>query len=179
LNFFGFFSNFILNFLRPFYFVQWPGRLYYGCGLLRNNIVGAMYSSDIIVAGGMNSEAERMALDLVEVYNSATGQWEEGPALPRPLFGLVVVQHSSDIILAIGGGNNDQNENLNLIYSLSNNDLSGWKVFENQGFSPRFAHVAFVVPKIAVLCDGDEIFDVEYDQMPDDKELILDSMVLE
>jgi hypothetical protein len=155
------------------------GRLYHGCGLLRNNIVGAMYSSDIIVAGGMNSQAERMALDTVEVFNSAMGQWEEGPALPKPLFGLVVVQYSSDIILAIGGGNNDQNENLNLIYSLSKTDLSGWKVFGHQGFSPRFAHVAFVVPKIAVLCDGDEIFDVEYDQMLDDDELILDSIVLE
>jgi hypothetical protein len=138
-----------------------------------------MYSSDIIVAGGMNSQADRMALDLVKVFNSKMGQWEEGPALPKPLFGLVVVQYSSDIILPIGGGNNDQNENLNLIYSLSKTDLSGWKVFGYQGFSPRFAHVAFVVPNIAVLCDGDEIFDVEYDQMPDDKELILDSIVLE
>ena len=100
-----------------------PNRYYHGCGLLRNNILGAEFAYDIVVSGGLSKSDQNepgIPLQSVEIYDSTEHAWKNGPDLPNgPLYGHVVVQYSSDKILSIGGhGQSTFSANRN-IYSLS------------------------------------------------------------
>ncbi len=69
------------------------------CGLLRNNIVNAAYSYDVVVAGGMQDVEESddvVALKSVEIFKASENSWTVGPELPMALFGASMVQYTSD-----------------------------------------------------------------------------------
>ena len=81
-------------------------RYYHGCGIIRNNILGAKYSNDIVVLGGLsNIQDEDSVLDSTEIYDSAQKSWRSGPSFPTPIYGTAIVQYNSDTILAIGKRN--------------------------------------------------------------------------
>ena len=74
-------------------------------------------------------------------------------------------------ILLVNGANHDTISSV--IYSLSKTDLSKWVNF---GFtkSPRYAHVAFLVPDQGIMCEGDSLYTLykEEQAMLKDDELI-------
>ena len=55
---------------------------------------------DIVVAGGRNEDS--VALSSVEIFNTFTGQWREGPELPRAIYGASYHQ-VGDSFIVVGG----------------------------------------------------------------------------
>ena len=134
-------------------------RYYHGCALLRNNIEGSEYPNDIVVLGGKSS-IDNEILYTTEIYKSDLGKWEMGPDYPSPIYGSILVNYDSDTILAIGGSTVEGGENVRAIKALAKTKLDVWDYFGDTKLA-RSAHVAFIIPRETVLCEGDE-FDDEF-----------------
>ena len=145
-------------------------RYYHGCAILRNNIEGSEYPYDIVVLGG-KSTIDNEILATTEIYKSDLGKWEMGPDFFSPIYGSILVNFDSDTILSIGGATEEGGENTALIGSLSKANLAEWTRFGYTQLS-RSAHVAFIVPKASVFCEGDEYFDSIQEDLLTDEELI-------
>lgn len=144
-------------------------RYYHGCGLLRNTILGSEYAHDIVVLGGLTDLSDSsLALNSAEIYRSDLGQWTAGPDFPTSIFGMAMVQYSSDVIIAIGGNANGEGASSS-IYSLSKSDLSSWRLLGGTAPLVRQAHVAVVVPENTFFCVGDPVEDPDDPMLPDEE----------
>ena len=57
---------------------------------------------EVVVVGGVTMDQVRTVLDTVEIWNSVTGLWRQGPQLPYPVFGASMLQLSGQPVL-MGG----------------------------------------------------------------------------
>ena len=60
---------------------------------------------EVVVVGGVTvtRTGVRTVVDTVEIWNSVTGHWRQGPSLPWPLFGAAMLELSGQPVLL---GNN-------------------------------------------------------------------------
>lgn len=97
-----------------------------------------------------------------EIYKTESDSWSVGPDYHLPVYGVSVVQYTSDTILAVGGANVYGGPGSSEIYCLSKTNLVRW---QSLGYTsePRYAHVAVLIPKDFAPCqmDSDEDEDQE------------------
>lgn len=142
---------------------------------LWNTITGSRYPNNIVVVGGLASSDSSLALNSVEIFQTDLGTWTNGPDFPGTIFGMAMVQYSSDDIIAIGGNVNGRASSG--IYSLSKSDLSAWRHLGDTA-QARYAQVAVLVPRHTFSCLGDPMIE-DFDPMMRDEELIEDLTLLE
>lgn len=142
-------DNYIYNWRTrkwsTFYQLQ-TSRFYHGCGLIRNNVLGSGFDQDIIVVGGASNTDENV-LKSTEIYKSDVNNWEIGPDFPTGgIYGVAIVQYSSDTILAVGGAASWGGDSNPVIYSLSKSNMAEWVPF-GPALVGRYAHIALSVPR--------------------------------
>ena len=71
------------------------------------SLVSPVGEVEVAVAGGVTMAGVRTVLDTVEIFNPRTGDWRQGPRLPRPLFGGSMLELSGQPVL-FGGRYQDQ-----------------------------------------------------------------------
>lgn len=143
-----FHANYIYNWRTQkwstFYQLQ-SSRYYHGCGLIRNNVLGSGFDQDIVVVGGL-SNTDGNVLKSTEIFKSDVNNWEIGPDFPTGgIYGLAIVQYSSDTILAVGGATVFGGESNSVIYSLSKSNMALWTQV-GVAMAGRHAHIAIPLP---------------------------------